>query len=130
MLGVLAQRLVRTLCPHCREPGTIEDEAWKLMTAPWQVPKPAKVHQSKGCLECRMTGYMGRAGIYEMMTLTHQVRSLVTSETDVNKLREQAMRDGMKPLRVSGALKIAAGLTTVEEVMKVAAPGTGERRAV
>jgi len=65
-----------------------------------------------------------------MMTLTHQVRSLVTSETDVNKLREQAMRDGMKPLRVSGALKIAAGMTTVEEVMKVAAPGTGERRAV
>ena len=130
VLGVLAQRLVRTLCPHCREPGTIEDEAWKLLTAPWQVPKPTKINIAKGCLECRMTGYMGRVGIYEMMVLTPNVRSLVVAETDVVKLREQAMRDGMKPLRVSGALKIAAGLTTVEEVMKVAAPGTGERRAV
>ena len=77
-----------------------------------------------------MTGYMGRVGIYEMMILTQNVRGLISQETDVSKLREQAMRDGMKPLRVSGALKIAAGLTTVEEVMKVAPPATGDRRAV
>ena len=60
MLGVMAQRLVRTLCPHCREPGTIDDEVWKSLTAPWQIPKPVKVNLAKGCLECRMTGYMGR----------------------------------------------------------------------
>lgn len=77
-----------------------------------------------------MTGYMGRVGIYEMMVLTQNVRAMVTAETDVSRLREQAMRDGMKPLRVSGALKIAAGLSTVEEVMKVAPPASGERRAV
>jgi len=130
VLGVMAQRLVRTLCPHCREPGTIEDEPWKLMTAPWQVPKPGKVNLAKGCLECRMTGYMGRLGIYEMMILSPSVRAMISAETDVNRLRDQAMREGMKPLRVSGSLKIAAGLTTMEEVLKAAPPASGERRAV
>lgn len=77
-----------------------------------------------------MTGYMGRVGIYEMMTLTHAQRGLISSETDLTKVREQAMRDGMKPLRISGALKVAAGMTTIEEVMKVAPPASGERRSV
>jgi len=130
VLGVLAQRLVRTLCPHCREPGTVDEEVWKSLTAPWQIPRPAKVNIAKGCLECRMTGYMGRLGIYEMMTLSAAQRPLITAETDLIKVRDQAMRDGMKPLRVSGALKVIAGLTTVEEVMKVAPPATGDRRAV
>ncbi|PWT74343.1 MAG: type II secretion system protein E [Proteobacteria bacterium] len=130
VLGVLAQRLVRTLCPHCREPGAIEEEAWKSLTQPWQISVPAKVSLAKGCLECRMTGYMGRLGIYEMMILTPAQRRLITAETDLHKVREQAMRDGMKPLRVSGALKVAAGMTTVEEVMKVAPPASGERRSV
>jgi len=130
VLGIMAQRLVRTLCPHCREPGKIEDESWKSLTHPWQVPKPARVHFAKGCLECRMTGYRGRIGIYEMMTLTHAQRALIGVETDLTKVREQAMRDGMKPLRISGALKVAAGMTTVEEVMKVAPPASGDRRSV
>jgi len=126
----ISQRLVRALCPHCRETGSIDDDAWKSLTAPYQMPKPANAFVAKGCLECRMTGYMGRVGIYEMMTLSPAQRRLISAETDLNKVREQAMRDGMKPLRVSGALKIAAGLTTVEEVMKVAPPATGDRRAV
>jgi general secretion pathway protein E len=130
VLGIMAQRLVRTLCPHCREPGTLDDEIWKTLTAPWQIPKPANPNLAKGCLECRMTGYMGRVGIYEMMTMTPAQRRLITTETDLAKVRDQAMRDGMKPLRVSGALKVAAGLTTVEEVMKVAPPVSGDRRAV
>ena len=77
-----------------------------------------------------MTGYMGRIGIYEMMTLTRAQRGLIGPQTDLNKVRDQAIRDGMKPLRVSGALKIVAGMTSVEEVMKVAPPASGERRAV
>jgi len=77
-----------------------------------------------------MTGYMGRIGIYEMMTLTRSQRGLIGPQTDLNKVRDQAIRDGMKPLRVSGALKIVAGMTSVEEVMKVAPPASGERRAV
>ena len=67
-----------------------------------------------------MTGYYGRIGIYEIMTLTPGVRRLIDREVDDSKIREQAYRDGMKPLRVSGAMKIAAGLTTPEEVIKVA----------
>ncbi len=130
LLGVLAQRLVRTLCPHCREPGTVDEESWKSLTHPWQVPMPARVNLAKGCLECRMTGYMGRVGIYEMMTLSRAQRTLISAQTDLVKVREQAIRDGMKPLRVSGALKVVAGITSVEEVMKVAPPASGERRAV
>ena len=107
VLGVMA-RLVRTLRPHCRESGAIDEETWKSLTAPWQVPKPASVNLAKGCLECRMTGYRGRVGIYEMMTLTHAQRGFITAETDLTKVREQAMRDGMKPLRVSGSLKVAS----------------------
>ena len=77
-----------------------------------------------------MTGYTGRIGIYEMMLMTPGLRKLVQAETDLAAVREQAMRDGMKPLRASGALKVAAGVTTIEEVLKVSPPITGERRSV
>ena len=75
-----------------------------------------------------MTGYMGRVGIYELMTMTPKLRRLVQADCDLGALREQALRDGMKPLRASGALKVAAGLTSIEEVLKVAPPVTVERR--
>ncbi len=130
ILGVLAQRLVRTLCPQCREPVTLEEEAWRSLTFPWRLPLPQSSYAARGCLDCRMTGYNGRIGIYEMMVMTPGLRKLVQPETDLAAVREQAMRDGMKPLRASGALKAAAGLTTVEEVLKVSPPITGERRAV
>ena len=82
--------------------------------------RPAQVMSAPGCLECRMTGYYGRMGLCEVMTMTPAVRRLLTHEADEAKIREQAYRDGMKPLRVSGAQKVAAGVTTAEEVMKVA----------
>jgi general secretion pathway protein E len=130
ILGVLAQRLVRTLCPQCRELVTLEEEAWRSLTFPWRLPLPQSSYAARGCLDCRMTGYNGRIGIYEMMVMTPGLRKLVQPETDLAAVREQAMRDGMKPLRASGALKVAAGLTTVEEVLKVSPPITGERRGV
>jgi len=67
-----------------------------------------------------MTGYAGRMGLYEMMLMTPALRKLINAETDLAAVREQALRDGMKPLRASGALKVAVGLTSVEEVLKVA----------
>ena len=73
-----------------------------------------------GCLECRMTGYFGRIGLYEIMLMTPALRRLIVSDPDDARLRDQAFKDGMKPLRVSGAMKIAAGVTTAEEVVKVA----------
>jgi general secretion pathway protein E len=121
LLGVMAQRLVRTLCPHCKQPAEPpDDETWATMTAPWRGDKPSRVMAAHGCLECRMTGYYGRVGLYEIMLMTPALRRLMTHDADDRAIREQAFRDGMKPLRVSGAMKVAAGLTTVDEVIKVA----------
>jgi general secretion pathway protein E len=128
IIGVMAQRLIRTLCPHCKEPGDIDDDTWQRLVTPWKANKPAKVHYARGCLECRMTGYMGRVGLYEMLVMTPPLRRLVTPETDLQALTDQAYKDGMKPLRISGAAKIAAGLTTVDEVLKVAPPASGDLR--
>ena len=129
ILGVMAQRLLRTLCPHCKEPHVLEDSAWEHLTAPWKAPKPkGTTFIAKGCLECRMTGYMGRVGIYETMMMSNELKHAITAETDLVALQEKAYKEGMKPLRISGALKVAAGLTTVEEVLQTAPPPAGDRR--
>jgi general secretion pathway protein E len=121
LLGVMAQRLVRTLCPHCKKPGEApDDETWRLITAPWRGEKPVDVKAPEGCLECRMTGYYGRIGLYEIMVMSPGLRRLVTHDADDRAIRELAYKEGMKPLRVSGAMKVASGLTTAEEVIKVA----------
>ena len=120
LLGVMAQRLVRTLCPHCRKPvDAPDDAAWDALTAPLRVAKPARVMGASGCLECRMTGYFGRVGLYEIMLTSPALRRLITHEADDRAIREQATKDGMKPLRIAGAAKVAAGVTTIDEVIKV-----------
>ena len=125
LLGVMAQRLVRTLCPHCRSAGEPpEEDVWRMLTSPWRSERPATGWMDPvGCVECRMTGYLGRIGLYEIMLTTPSIRKLVDEHADDVRVREQACRDGMRPLRVSGASKVAAGLTTAEEVMKVAPLG-------
>jgi general secretion pathway protein E len=124
--GVMAQRLVRTLCPHCKqalEPHRAEDkEAWDTLVAPWRSRHPARLYKPVGCLECRMTGYMGRLGIYETLLYTTSLKNLVSENADLATLREQAFKEGMKPLRISGAMKVGAGRTTMDEVLKVAPP--------
>lgn len=90
--------------------------------APWKASRPERFMQSVGCLECRMTGYSGRIGIYEILLMSPEIKNIVAASADIATLREQAYREGMYPLRVSGALKIAQGVTTLEEVMKVAPP--------
>jgi len=121
LLGVMAQRLVRTLCPHCKKPADPpDDETWRAITAPWRADKPTTAMAAEGCLECRMTGFLGRIGLYEIMLMTPALRRLVTHDADDAAIREQAYKDGMKPLRVSGAMKVASGITTADEVMKVA----------
>jgi len=124
--GVMAQRLVRTLCPHCKqtvELNRAEDQAaWDALVAPWKSKHPARLYKPVGCLECRMTGYMGRVGIYETLVFGSSLKTLVSQNADLSALREQAFKDGMKPLRISGAMKVGAGVTTVDEVLKVAPP--------
>jgi general secretion pathway protein E len=122
LLGVMAQRLVRTLCPHCKTKGDISDEAWQELVSPWKAAKPAQTNTSTGCLECRMTGYRGRTGIYEMLSLSPEIKKLVNQDAELSKIKELAQREGMKPLRLNGAEKVAAGLTTIEEITKIAPP--------
>jgi general secretion pathway protein E len=129
LLGVMAQRLIRTLCPHCKEQHEIEESAWEMLVSPWKATPPTgTTYINKGCLECRMTGYMGRMGLYEMMVMNPELRKALSAETDLDTLRDKGFREGMKPLRISGAMKIAAGVTTVDEVMTVAPPPGGDRR--
>jgi general secretion pathway protein E len=121
LLGVMAQRLIRTLCPNCKKPADPPDEeTWRMLTAPFRAELPQHTHQPVGCLECRMTGYFGRLGLYEIMTLSPALRRLIHAEAEDGKIRDQAYKEGMKPLRVSGAMKIASGMSTAEEVVKVA----------
>jgi general secretion pathway protein E len=122
LLGVMAQRLARTLCPHCKVKGEISEEIWQELVSPWKAARPAEVHVATGCLECRMTGYRGRTGIYEMLPLSAEMKKLVVKDAELNKIKALARREGMKPLRLSGAEKVAAGLTTAEEIIKIAPP--------
>ena len=124
--GVMAQRLVRTLCPHCKQKVDLQrgedQEAWDALVAPWKANRPAKICKPVGCLECRMTGYLGRVGIYETLLFSGAIKSLTAKNAELATLREQVMKEGMKPLRISGAMKVAAGVTTIDEVLKVAPP--------
>jgi general secretion pathway protein E len=119
LLGVMAQRLVRTLCPHCKAPVEITEEDWQSLTRPWSAPLPTGAHKAVGCLECRDTGYRGRAGVYEIMQLSDSLKPYISADSDLLNLRRQAFKEGMRSLRLSGAQKVAAGLTTIEEVLRV-----------
>jgi general secretion pathway protein E len=119
LIGVMAQRLVRTLCTHCKSPdGELSDEVWHSIGGAWNIPKPAPVYRPVGCPECRQTGYRGRTGIYELLSVTEEFAHLIREETDLAALRQQSMKDGTKLLRIAGACKIVEGLTTAEEVLK------------
>ncbi|MCK9201373.1 MAG: GspE/PulE family protein [Gallionella sp.] len=122
LLGVMAQRLARTLCPHCKTKGEISDETWQELVSPWKAAKPRQVNVATGCLECRMTGYRGRTGIYEMLPLSAEMKKLVVRDAELGKIKALARQEGMKPLRLSGAEKVAAGLTSAEEIIKIAPP--------
>ena len=122
VIGVMAQRLVRTLCPHCKQPTEIDVEAWKTLVKPWKSKQPETMCKPVGCLECRNTGYQRRVGIYEMFTFTNETKRLITEDCDITALRNQVVKDGLRPMRLSGASKVANGVTTIEEVMRVAPP--------
>ena len=118
LLGVLAQRLVRTLCEQCKAP---DDEASvQALTdsiRPWKVTREYKAYKPVGCDECRLTGYRGRMGLYELLTVSESLKDQVTASPSMSALRKQAVKDGMHPLRLAGALRVSEGLTTPEEVM-------------
>jgi len=122
LIGIMAQRLVRTLCPHCKsDDGELADDVWNNIGGAWSIPKPQAVYRPIGCPECRQTGFRGRTGLYELVTVTEAFSTLIQEETDITALRRQSVADGMKPLRIAGAYKVLEGVTTAEEVLKVTA---------
>ena len=121
--GILAQRLVRTLCPHCKQPKKLSAEAWHaLLPGPHAPPVPDGAYGPVGCLECRNTGYLGRVGIYELMPVTPLLRALIRPDMELAAFTRAAVGEGLRTLRVAGAEKVAQGLTTVEEVLTVLPP--------
>jgi general secretion pathway protein E len=119
ILGIMAQRLVRTLCPHCKESDETDVEAWNLLTKPFRAKPPSQVYRPVGCLECRDTGYMGRMGAYEILPLSDRIKAHIRADTDVDDVRQTGMKEGMHTLRLSGAQKVGAGHTTMAEVFRV-----------
>ena len=123
VLGVLGQRLVRTLCPQCKQPDTAaERSVFDDVIRPWQASGNYAPYKPVGCIDCRMTGFKGRMGLYELMTVSEAFKEKVNREPGMEALRRQAVLDGMRPLRVAGAMRVAEGLTTLDEVLSCTPP--------
>ncbi|APW42151.1 GspE/PulE family protein [Rhodoferax saidenbachensis] len=123
LLGVLAQRLVRTLCKQCRvRDEETPREALGELVKPWQINGGYKPYKPVGCVDCRMTGFMGRMGLYELLVVTEGFKSKVSADPSMDALRRQAVADGMRPLRLAGALRVAEGQTVIEEVLTSTPP--------
>ena len=123
LLGVLAQRLVRTLCPDCRQRDRDADPAEIAeVIKPWKLSGGYRAYRPVGCVECRMTGFRGRMGLYELLTVTEGLREKISQSPSIDALRRQAVSDGMRQLRLAGALRAAEGATTIDEVIASTPP--------
>jgi len=125
LLGVLAQRLIRTLCPHCKQAVELDKKVWNDLVAPNKTRLPKTIYKAVGCEECRHTGYYGRTGIYEALFIDNEFQHLINTSRDLTDYYAAAAKQGMRPLNISGAQKIAEGLTTLEEIYSVVPPVTG-----
>jgi type IV pilus assembly protein PilB len=115
---VVAQRLVRRICKDCKEPHTYTDVELKVLGENVEELKKMTFMRGRGCDTCNGTGYKGRAGLYEVMALTPELRRLILRGGSVAEIRDQAVVDGMLTLRMDGLKKIERGVTTLEEVIK------------
>lgn len=122
LLGALAQRLVRRVCPHCAEPYTIDAASLVKLGFPVSGRETVELKRGKGCLQCRNTGFLGRLGIFEIFPMSEQIKKLIVARAHDAELRQVAVREGMTTLREDAWRKVQAGLTTVEEAVRV----TGE----
>ena len=118
LLGVLAQRLVRTLCANCKaSDDEAKPEELAEIVKPWKLNGNYQPYKPVGCEDCRMTGYRGRMGLYELLIVTEALKKQIHDAPSMDVLRRQAVKDGMRPLRLAGALRVAEGLTTLPEVL-------------
>ena len=119
VIGVLAQRLARSLCPVCKAPD--EGSTAKMLeelAQPWRLGGRMRPSKAMGCAACRRTGYRGRAALYELMPVTEPLRECIHPTLDIARLARQAMIEGMRPLRLAGLMKVADGVTTLDEVLR------------
>jgi type IV pilus assembly protein PilB len=125
VLGVLAQRLARRLCLECRQPVEVPAQTLRefaqTASLPEGVADPAVIYRSVGCAACRQTGYRGRIGIYEMLTMSEDVERLTAASAPSSEIRRQARREGMRTMREDGVLKVLAGQTTLNELSRTVA---------
>lgn len=122
LAGVLAQRLIRLLCEHCKVSVKVDAEKWVSMVHPFDIPPPTELFEAKGCDECRNTGYHGRSGVFEMMPIHQQVRKLIRDDVPSEKLAAAAYQQGMMPLRIAISHLLKAGKTSLEEAIRLAPP--------
>ena len=123
LLGVLAQRLVRVLCPQCKQPDVeTSPEMLAEVMAPWKFSGSYKPFKAVGCEACRMTGFKGRMGLYELLIGSEALQQHINQSPAMDVLRRQAVQDGMRPLRLSGVLRVAEGVTTLAEVIAATPP--------
>ncbi len=122
LVGVLAQRLVRVICPHCKErykPSEEEKEYFKNLGMD-RVDTPLEfLYRGKGCGRCRNSGYLGRTGIFELLIIDPDIRGMIVSRTDSKTITESAVSKGMRTLYMDGLSKVSASITTIEEVLRV-----------
>jgi type II secretion system protein E len=117
--AVLAQRLVRTICPHCKVEQKVEKNYLRKIGFPEDEIDTAKFYKGAGCEQCRQLGYQGRMGIYELLLLNEAIRPLILNRSPASTIAQKAMETGMRTLRTDGWNKVRAGLTTIEEVLRV-----------
>ena len=119
LVGVLAQRLVRTVCPHCRQSYQPDEQSLTELFEGTEVPKQATFYRGRGCSHCMQVGYLGRTGLYELLEVTDSIRHLITSNADAATIRQEAVKAGLRTLRQAGLVKVLSGQTTVEEILRV-----------
>ncbi len=116
---ILAQRLARKICSKCKVEANVTEKALLDIGVPPEEAKTMKCYKGKGCSECNGTGYKGRIALYEVMPFTEAIKELVLNGASAAEIKRQAIKDGMKTLRMSGITKIKEGITTIEEVLRV-----------
>ena len=117
--AVMAQRLVRTICQHCKKEQKVEHDYLRRIGFPADEIETAKFYHGAGCELCRQLGYQGRLGIYELLILNEALRPLILNRAPATTIAQKAIEHGMRTLRTDGWNKVRAGQTTIEEVLRV-----------
>jgi len=119
VLAIIAQRLVRTICPSCKQPAEVSNECMKDLCVTEEDLKGATLFTGQGCDKCMHTGFYGRTGIYEILKISESIKKKIISTSDANAIKEAAVLEGMRTLREDGSEKIIKGITTPEEILRV-----------